>query len=323
MKFKDIYEFAVKKGIEKDPRSKSDIKRVLSENRKAYNKLSVIRKEAFDKERLRHPYDDTRMLYGDPSAEIKTIMVGVDMEVGELLLADRLKENGTDVDLVMAHHPEGRALAGFYHVMDMQADILRNLGISYDVSKDLLTERMSEVARSISAVNHMRSVDAARLLDIPYMCVHTPADNHVTNYLQKLLDGKKPKTLKDVISILDLVPEYNDSARKNAAAFIMIGKEKDKAGKVVVDMTGGTEGSKRVFPRLSQAGVGTLIGMHFSEEHFKAAQKEHINIIVAGHISSDTLGLNLLLDSLCEKDDLEIIACSGFVRIPRRGKVKR
>jgi putative NIF3 family GTP cyclohydrolase 1 type 2 len=317
MKFKDIYEFAVRKGIEKDPRSKSDIKRVLSEAKKEYNKLSAVRKKTFDKERLKHPYDDTRMLYGDSSQEIKTIMVGVDMEVGELLLADRLREKGTDVDLVMAHHPEGRALAGFYHVMSMQADILRDLGVSYDVSKELLTERMSEVARSISAVNHMRSVDVARLLDIPYMCVHTPADNHVTDYLQRLLNGRKPKTLKDVINILDTVPEYNDSARKNAGAFIMIGKEKDKAGKVVIDMTGGTEGSKRVFPRLSQAGVGTLVGMHFSEEHFKAAQKEHINIIVAGHISSDTLGLNLLLDSLCEKDDLKIIPCSGFVRIPR------
>lgn len=317
MKFKDIYEFAVRKGLEKDPRSKADIRRVLRENKKEYAKLSVVRKEAFDKERLRHPYDDTRMLFGDPSAEIKAIMVGIDMEVGELLVADRLREKGVRVDLVMAHHPEGRAWAGFYHVMDMQADVLRNLGIPYEIGKDLLNERMSEVGRAVSAANHMRAVDAARLLDIPYMCVHTPADNHVNTYLQKFLDGKRPKTLKDVIAVLDIVPEYKDAARKNAGAFIMLGKEKDKAGKIVVDMTGGTEGSKRVFPRLSQAGVGTLVGMHFSEEHFKAAQKEHINIIVAGHISSDTLGLNLLLDSLCKKDDLEIIPCSGFVRIPR------
>lgn len=317
MKFKDIYEFAIRKGLEKDPRRKADIKRVLSENRREYGKLSAMRKNAFDKERLKHPYDDTRMLYGDPLADIKTIMVGIDMEVGELLIADRLRERGTDIDLVMAHHPEGRAWAGFYHVMDMQADVLRNIGIPYEISKELLNERMSEVGRAVSAANHMRAVDAARLLDIPYMCVHTPADNHVNAYLQKFLDGKKSKALKDVIAVLDTVPEYKDAAHKNAGAFIMLGKEKDKAGKIVVDMTGGTEGSKRVFPRLSQAGVGTLVGMHFSEEHFKAAQKEHISIIVAGHISSDTLGLNLLLDSLCKKDNLKIIPCSGFVRIRR------
>ena len=95
-------------------------------------------------------------------------------------------------------------------------------------------------------------------------------------------------------------------------------KEKDKVGKILVDMTGGTEGSRRVFPRLSQAGVNTIVGMHFSEQHFKSAQKEHINIIIAGHISSDNLGLNLLLDELCRKDDFEIIPCSGFVRAKRR-----
>ncbi len=317
MKFKDIYEFVIKKGLQRDPRSKSDIKKMLTGVRKGYNKLSPRRKKAFDKERLRHPYDDTRILYGNPSSEIKTIMVGIDMEVGELLLADRLNDRGVKIDLVMAHHPEGRALAGFYHVMDMQVDILKNLGISYEIGKALLKERMSEVARSISSVNHMRSVDVARLLDIAYMCAHTPADNHVTDYLQKLLDGKKPKTLRNVMDVLEAIPEYNDAAKKNAGPFMMIGKEKDKAGKIAVDMTGGTEGSRRVFPRLSQAGVNTIVGMHFSERHFKSAQKEHINIIIAGHISSDNLGLNLFLDELCRKDDFEIIPCSGFVRVKR------
>ena len=57
--------------------------------------------------------------------------------------------------------------------------------------------------------------------------------------------------------------------------------------------------------------------MHFSEQHFKSAQKEHINIVIAGHISSDNLGLNLLLDELSKKGDLNIIPCSGFVRIKR------
>lgn len=202
--------------------------------------------------------------------------------------------------------------------MGMQADILKRAGIPYDVGKDLLKERIAEVARGISAVNHMRSVDVARLLDIPYMCAHTPADNHVTEYLQKYLDGRRPKTLKNLIDILEAIPEYSTAAKKNAGPFIMIGEEKDKAGKIVVEMTGGTEGSQRVFPRLSQAGVKTIVGMHFSEKHFKSAQKEHINIVIAGHISSDNLGLNLLLDSLCKKDDFEIISCSGFVRVKRK-----
>ncbi len=105
--------------------------------------------------------------------------------------------------------------------------------------------------------------------------------------------------------------------KKNAGPRILIGEAKKKAGKVFVDMTGGTEGPKRIFPRLSQAGVGTIVAMHLSEEHFKNAKTEFINVVIASHIASDTLGLNLLLDGLEKKEKLKIIPCSGYVRIRR------
>ena len=63
-------------------------------------------------------------------------------------------------------------------------------------------------------------------------------------------------------------------------------------------MTGGTSGSKETLEKLSQSGVGTIVGMHMSEDHRKEAEKHHLNVVIAGHIASDTLGLNLLLDAL-------------------------
>ncbi len=318
MLFKDIYEIAVKKGMEKDPRTKQELKDALIKVKKQYNKLSKSDKALFDKEKLRHPFDDTRILYGDVNTDVKSILVGVDMEVGELLVADRLREKGVEVDLVIAHHPEGKALANFYNVMNVQSNILNKMGLKKEIAEELLKERLQEVERNISGINHTRAVDVARLLDIPFMCIHTPADNHVTKYLQNILDLKKPKTLKDVLNILKQVPEYKDSSGKNAPPHILIGDEKKKAGKVLVDMTGGTEGSKKVFSRLSQAGVDTLVCMHLSEEHYKLAKQEYINVIIAGHISSDNIGLNLVIDELIKKDkEIKIIPCSGFVRIKR------
>jgi putative NIF3 family GTP cyclohydrolase 1 type 2 len=60
--------------------------------------------------------------------------------------------------------------------------------------------------------------------------------------------------------------------------------------------------------------------MHLSEGHFKKAKEANLNVVIAGHISSDTLGLNLLLDNIEEsaKQDFEVIACSGFTRIKRK-----
>ncbi|MBI5124016.1 MAG: NGG1p interacting factor NIF3 [Candidatus Omnitrophica bacterium] len=317
MRLKEIYNFVVKKGIEKDPRSRAQINEALSQARKEFRKLKGVDARCYDRERFVNPYADTRILYGNPDMDVKTIMAGVDMEGPELLAADRLNEKGKDIDLVMAHHPEGAAYANFYDVMHLQEAAFAKLGIPLEVGKELLKERMGEVERSVAPANHLRSVDIARLLGIPFMCVHTPADNHVNNYLQKLFDKRKPNKLSDVLSILKAIPEYADGLKKNAGPRILIGDPKKKAGKVFVDMTGGTEGPKRIFPRLSQAGVGTIVAMHLSEEHFKNAKTELINVVIAGHIASDTLGLNLLLDEVEKKEKMRIIPCSGYVRIRR------
>ncbi len=317
MKLKEIYSFVVQKGVEKDPRSKGQIRNLLSESRKEFRKLNGIDAACYDKERFVNPYADTRILNGDPDSDIRSIMVGIDMEGPELLVAERLNEKGKYVDLVMAHHPEGRAFANFYDVMHIQEAVFAKLGVPLEIGKELLKERMGEVGRAVSGANHMRSVDVARLLDIPYMCVHTPADNHVASYLQGIFDKRKPKTLNDALNILKAIPEYTDALKKHAGPNILIGEGKKKCGKVFVDMTGGTEGPKRIFSRLSQAGVGTIVAMHLSEEHFKQAKAEFINVIIAGHIASDTLGLNLLLDSLEKKQKMKILPCSGFIRIRR------
>ncbi|MFA6142574.1 MAG: NGG1p interacting factor NIF3 [Candidatus Omnitrophota bacterium] len=318
MRLIDIYNLAVRKGIERDPRTKGEIKKDLKREASEFRKLKGVDRRAFDRERLKNPYADTRILYGDVNKDIKTAIVGVDMEGAELVAADRLNERMADpIDLVIAHHPEGMAWASFYDVMRIQIAVLKKFGIPTEVGERLLKERMGEVRRAVAPANHARGVDIARLLDMPYMCIHTPADNHVTSYLQKIFDTKKPKKLSQALSILKSIPEYADGLKKNAGPRILIGDPKKDAGKILVDMTGGTEGSKKVFGRLSQAGVGTIVAMHLSEDHFKHAKDEHLNVIIAGHIASDTLGLNLLLDEIEKKDKLNIIECSGFVRVKR------
>jgi len=317
MKLIDIYNFVIKKGIEQDPRTKDEIKGQLDKTRREFRKLKGRDKRAFDKERLTNPYADTRILYGDEGADVRTVMVGIDIEMPELLLVDRLNERGAAIDLVMAHHPEGIAWAALHEVMYLQADILKKFGIPLEIAKDYLKNRIEEVRRAIAPANHSRSVDMARLLKIPFMCVHTPADNHVTSYLQRLLEKKRPEKLSGVLALLKNIPEYADGLKKSAGPSILIGDPNKKAGKIFVDMTGGTEGPKKIFARLSQAGVGTIVGMHLSEEHYKNAKDEHINVVIAGHIASDTLGLNLVLDELEKKKSFKIIESSGFVRVRR------
>jgi len=318
LKLQEFYELAIQAGIDADPRGRAMVEAELKDNLKAFEELRPDDKTVFDGEKLKNPYADSRILHGNPDRQVRTVLVGIDMEAPELLLADRLNQKGAGIDLVLAHHPEGRAYANFYEVMKMQADILNRFGVPINVAESQLSGRMKEVERSLLPVNHTRPVDAARLLDIPYLCLHTPADNMVSRYLQALFDREAPSRLKDVVRLLKEIPEYQQAIRNNAGPRVLIGSDEQRTGRVFVDMTGGTSGSKETLEKLSQSGVGTIVGMHMSEDHRKEAEKHHIRVVIAGHISSDTLGLNLLLDALEKREPLAVLECSGFKRVKRQ-----
>lgn len=317
MKLKDLYKFVIEYGRRKDPRGLKGVAQEIERIKSSYQELSSRAKEEFDKERFSNPYADTRILNGDPEEVVKSILVGIDMEVGEVLLADRLRGKGKKLDLIMSHHPEGKAHAGFFNVMYMQADILSKYGVPINVAEGILEDRIKEVERKVMPANHNRAVDAAKLLGIPFICVHTPSDNGVATYLQNLLDKKAPDTVGDIIRIIEEIPEYKHELGNNLSPKVFVGKEKNRAGKIFVDMTGGTEGSEKMFQALVQAGVGTIVQMHLSEKHIQEANKYNINIVIAGHVASDNLGVNLLLDELLKKERLDIISCSGFYRVER------
>ncbi len=319
MKLKKIYEEVIREGIAADPRDKKQIQEYLQKQKERYQSLSSEEKISFDKETLTNPYADTRLLNGDPNTEIKTAIVGIDIDSTELLFINtHNKENKKQkIDLAVSHHPQGIAYASFYEVMDMQSDIFHNMGVPINIAEDLVDERKKEVGRKIHASNHHRVTDMARLLNIPFICAHTPADNHAVAFLDKTFEAKKPQRLEDIMSILDSIEEYKIAKREHVAPNILFGKPQARAGKLFVDMTGGTEGPKDIIDNLLQAGVGTLVGMHLSEEHYKKFQGKHINVIIAGHIASDNLGLNLLLDKIEKTAKLKILSCSGFRRIKR------
>ncbi|MGB9791579.1 MAG: NGG1p interacting factor NIF3 [Thermacetogeniaceae bacterium] len=316
MRIREIYELAVRMGKEADPRGAEEVNRLLEKEQKAYQELKESEKSEYDSERLWNPYSDTRILCGDEDADVQGVLAGIDMEIGEVLLADRLRERGKKIDLIISHHPEGKALAALHEVMHIQEDELHRLGVPINVAEGILAERIAQVERLFAPVNHNRAVDAARLLGIPFMCVHTPADNLVTSFLDKLIKEKGPETLGDIIEILKEIPEYAYAVKHKAGPKIVVGSEKRRAGKIFVDMTGGTSGAKEAYEKLANAGVGTVIAMHMGEDHRKEANKHHINVIIAGHMASDSLGLNLFLDELAKRG-IEINSCSGLIRVSR------
>ena len=318
MKLLTLYKTAIQVGISHDLRGKKEITRLLKEGKKAHQDLKEEDKPYYDPDRLFNPYSDSRILHGSPDTEVKKVIVGIDMQVSEILLTYILnRDRKAGIDLILGHHPEGYALARLYDVMKLQSDLLTNAGVSVSVAEMLMEKRISEIERRLLPVNHNRSVQVAQLLDIPFLCLHTPADNCVTMFLTRLFEKEKPYRLKDLLKLLSDIPEYKKSAQMQVPPKITNGSETSRSGKIYVDMTGGTEGSSAVLEKLVSSGISTVVGMHFSEGHIESAKKANLNLVIAGHVSSDVLGLNLLFDEIEKDGKLKFVGVSGFERIRR------
>lgn len=319
MKLKTLFKRSVEIGMDADPRDKKTLEKMLKKHAEKAKKLEGSEKEMFDEERTWNPYGDTRIINGTGEEEVKRLMVGIDIETPEMILADRLREKGEKIDAVLIHHPEGRALADLEKVMPMQIDLLALHGVPVNHSEAQIRPRMDRIHRSIHADNLFRTERAAELLGIPAFCVHTPTDNLVWRYIEKHICQKSYDDLQSILNALGDIEEYKRYAKKGNPAIIVNGSSSGRPGKIVAtEFTGGTNGPEEFLKSQSFAGVGTIISMHVTEKTLEEAKKHHINMIQCSHIASDTLGINLLLDELSkEEKKLDTLDVSGFVRIKR------
>lgn len=318
---KQIFELGLKNAIAADPRGKKGVERYLAAIKKDFEKLSDSEKEYFDMEKLTNPYLDST-IYFDDGKPVKRIMVGIDMKEEELLLASQLNERGQTIDLVLTHHPVGQGLARLADVMEMSVEVYESYGVPIHFAEKIQEERKKVVARSLHPANHYKPVDLAKLLKVNYMSAHTFTDNLVDNFLRNYFEKVKPHTVGDAFDALLEIPEYQQARKMSFGPKIIAGSPKNRFGKYILEMTGGTEPSNRIYEYISRAGFSTSVDMHMKEELLKEANEHQLNVIMAGHMSSDSLGMNLFLDEL-EKKGIEIVPAGGLIRVSRNKEVKK
>lgn len=317
MTLQEIFDLAIQMGIKADPRGADEVARLLKKAKKEFNELPEKKKKYFDHEMFTNPYSDTRILYGDPKTKVKKILVGIDADATEVLLADRLNQKGAKIDAVVGHHPIGISLAALHDVMDLQVDAYAQVGVPLNVMDALMNERSEDVKRKIHPSNHNQIVDTARLLEMPLINLHTAWDNVGDKFMKDYLAKKKFDSVGEIVDYMMELPEYIEATRGKNGPEIVSGSPKSRPGKVAIFFTGGTNPSKEIYAELAKAGVGTLVDMHIPEESLKELKKLHVNVINAGHMASDSIGANLFLDEL-EKKGVEALVGSGLIRAKRK-----
>lgn len=319
MKLKHLYKRTIEIGMEADPRDKKYIDRLLKKQAERMKKAEGKEKRYFDDERTWNPYSDSRLHCGDENVEVRRMAVGIDVETPELLLIDRLRERGERIDLVVGHHPEGRALADLEKVMPMQSDVFLDAGVPINQTDYLMAPRMGRIWRAIHADNLLRHVGAAKALNIPFMNAHTVGDNMVWRFMVKHFVNKQWDDLGEIINALHDVEEYDHYAKFGSPAFIANGSSSNRPGKVVAtEFNGGTNGPEEMIEMQARAGVGTILAMHFTEKEVELGKKNNVHLIQVNHMAADSLGMNLLIDKLQKEDKkLEVLEIAGFVRVKR------
>ncbi|MFA6486209.1 MAG: NGG1p interacting factor NIF3 [Candidatus Magasanikbacteria bacterium] len=322
MKVKQIFDLGLKLAISADPRGTQGVKDYLAEIKKDFENCKPKDKQYFDSERLANPYADSRVHVDDGATEVKRVLTGIDIGESEILLASQLGERGKKIDLVIAHHPVGRGLADLHSVMDMTVAGWEKMGVPVHVAEKIMEERVKEVGRSVHPVNHYRLINMAELLKVNLINTHTITDNLVHNFLHDHLSKRNPKIIGDLLDSLLEISEYHEAKKRGAGPALFAGSPKHRVGKWLLEMTGGTNPSDKVYKELSHFGISTIVGMHMKDAARDIANEHHMNVVIAGHMASDSLGMNLFLDEL-EKKGVEIVPCSGLIRVSRVKKGKK
>lgn len=246
------------------------------------------------------------------ASSVRKMLVGVDLEGAEIILAQQM-----GCDAVVSHHPHGGApVVEFHKVMLRQIDKMVSFGVPINKAQKVLKKRMLQVDMGHHVSNFDRVPSLAKLAGIGYMNIHMPADivteSFVQNHLDGWLQGNDRATLGDVLKALNAIPEYEASLVKPV---IRVGSESDYAGRIAVLMAGGTGGGADVYKAYFEAGVGTIVCMHVAEDVKKAVEEQNVgNVIVAGHMPSDSIGINRMIGAWREAG-VEVVPCCGVISV--------
>lgn len=260
----------------------------------------------------RQNFPDSGIIYKAKNDHlIKKIAVGVDVEAAELLYA-----HAQNCDLVIAHHPVGVPSVRVAEEILFHNDNLGHYGVPGRKIAATIEKSAQKERRRSAAYNLTREASLAKDMDMDFIVLHTPMDIVGVKRMETLLTKEKCHTLEDCLDLLGTLEEFSMARAFGQEPFIAHGEPTAKIGKIsFTEFLGAEESSPEIFLPLKEAGVDTILVPHFSEDFFHAAKDANLQIIYCGHMASDSLGINIFLDTLLAEDPtIKIMPLGGLLR---------
>ena len=260
-----------------------------------------------------------------PGQDIRKIMFTMDANVGLLQMAKHL-----GFDAVVGHHPCG-VLLHQGEVYRKHIDIMEAHGISRQAASQALQDTLDRIVRSFwnkrfrmlyheSPNNTVLEVDAARLLDIPFMNIHNLFDEQGRRILQAKMDTVARETpdwkLKDVLRLIEELPEARVARDEyGISPVIFIGNRDTEASKAVFVHGALSAPHPKIIRYYWEHGFKTVVILHNESENLEKLKKNATgNLILTGHFLGDSIGMTPFIKAL-RKKGLEVVCMGGIIDV--------
>lgn len=247
---------------------------------------------------------------GFAGEDIKNVVCGIDID-STIFLAAKMQ----GYDCVAEHHGIMSKCVNIDKQMSYDHMLrMYEFGVPINVAEKAIAKKAKNEAYSLHTKNLGNKASVAKFIGMPYIGIHTPADligqKIVQSHIDKMTKDKPFIRVQDVIDSLLEIREYKEATQQ---PIVRVGSPSSYAGKVCVLFAGCTNGGADVYKSYFDAGVGTIILMHIPEADAKAVEEQNKgNIIIAGHMASDSVGFNRILDAW-ENAGLKITRIGGII----------
>ena len=244
-----------------------------------------------------------------PGSRIGHLLLGIDVGAAELFMARQLGYHA-----VVAHHPAGYA-GPFWEVYRLHVGQMVAEGVPRDVAEVAVAERIAGFEAASQRENYDHVASVARLLETPFLNIHSPLDEVGRRIMQATVDAalaaNPAATVADLRDTLLRLPEF---AAARTRMQVALGSWDAPAGRVVVSHGAYTNGGYHVARAYLTHGIDTVCCIHFPREDAQRLAAEGVrgNILVMGHIAGDSVGINPYVARL-RADGLEVTTFSGVI----------
>ncbi|HEV8190019.1 MAG TPA: hypothetical protein VGP82_00815, partial [Ktedonobacterales bacterium] len=240
---------------------------------------------------------------------INHLLIGIDVGAGELFMARQLGYHA-----VIAHHPAGYA-GPFWGVYHLHVGQMIAAGVPEEIAEQAVAARIEEFKAASQRENYDHVASVARLLEVPFLNIHSPLDEVGRRIMQQTADTLlAANPTATVAELRDALLQLSAFAAARTQMQVPLGAWDAPAGRVVVSHGAYTNGGYPVARAYLTSGVDTICSIHFPLEDAQRLAAEGVagNILVMGHIAGDSVGLNPYVARL-RSEGLEVTTYSGII----------